>query len=312
MKDVCSFCRCHLDCCRCHLDCNREVYRQNINSNLILFSLFILLLFTSCKFTPYGLDETFYRDNPTSDRAKFQEISLPSPVSSEYNILVITDVHFGGENMGNAGERKDDDFFKSLKSLNKPLAFCVCLGDIAQYGKENEFLDYKAKMIDRIENDFGIKTYNVVGNHDLYNSGFDNYKKIVFPTTFYRMKTSGFSFYFTDTASGAMGNHQFSDLKSLMKSDKNSKIVFMHVPIYGNDRNQFKMQDTYERNMLISLFNKNSVKAVVAGHCHRKSENSLGNFPEYTIASFLSHRGYAILSVNETTQDVNCTWYKYD
>ena len=280
-----------------------------------------LLLFTipsSCKYYAYGLEEFFYRENTLDKRidtlTELNETQTPQNLPDEYNILVITDIHFGGENKEKNGARNERAFLKLISEIpeaEKP-EFCICLGDVAEHGLDSEFRDFVSDIVKPLE-EMGIKTYNVIGNHDLYNSGWASYQKHLNPgTSFYHFKTQNFSWYFLDSASCSLGNSQLTKLRRKMESDDAPKLVFMHVPLYADGLFYFTMQNSAERNQIISVFNKHNVKAVVDGHTHIQSVSNLGNFNEYTMAGYLEKRAYTLIRINERTATVKCAYYLYD
>lgn len=311
--------------------------KKNIFTEFVFFILVSsAFLFESCKYYAYGLDEFFFRDDEIRNRSKelknldaevevknrgAYEIAKMSPEFAEsdfdfYEVLVITDVHFGAEGLGANGNRRDDDFFawiseNYVEKGKKLPKFCVCLGDVVEYGLEEEYEDYE-NFTKKLEERFGIKTYNVVGNHDLYNAGWKNYKKYCFPyTSFYKFRTKTLTCYFLDSASGSLGDRQLELFLRDMKYNENGrkKMVFMHVPAYANGFFYYVMQNSIERNKFISYCAKNDVIALVDGHTHKESTSDLGSFAEYNLPGYLEKRGWGILSVDERNGKVFCKSY---
>lgn len=287
--------------------------RQFFNITIVFFALFVFFFF-SCS---YGVDEFLYRDGVVNKRADslldLSESQAPIVPSNEnYSFYIITDVHFCGENKLKTGSRKDQQFIDKIASLpqDKRPYFIVSLGDVAEHGRSGEYKDYKAftDKIALIKNPLGnpIRTFNVVGNHDLYNSGWDYYKDYAFPgTSFYRFKTSGLSWYFIDTGSGSLGKNQFKKLKNAMKSDPNPKFIFTHFPIYADGFFYFCMQNTMERNLLISLCAKTKVLRFFSGHTHEHCTSDMGKFTENNIPGYLEDRSWASVTVNESTKKID-------
>ena len=282
-------------------------------SGIFLF-ITISLFFSSCK---YGLEELLFRDNSVSERAntiKYLESEgwETETENKEYEILVITDVHFGGENKGKNGGRFETEFYDWLESTyvvpGKALPlFMVSLGDIAEHGFSKEYRAYKF-FTDNLESRYGIKTYNVVGNHDLYNEGWKNFENFNYPfTSFYKFRTSSFTFYFLDSASGSLGEKQLDSFENDMRywERGRNKIVFTHVPAYAGNFFYFVMQNTVERNRFISACAKNDVQALVVGHTHDEITSNLG-FTEYNIPGYLEKKAWALLKINEVTGQVSC------
>lgn len=285
------------------------------------FLLLILFLIPSCSLEEYGLEQAFYRRMSVETRATGLRI-LPSELSSlvpaekdEYDVLIITDVHFGNENKGKNGPRREDDWFAKITEgavgsrIVDNVAFAICLGDVADHGREDEFRKFKETIEDRLSEittakaPNGIRMYNVVGNHDLYNSGWDQWSRYCYPgTSFYKFETGSFSWYFIDSASGTLGGYQYDTLKAAMTSDPKRKLVFSHVPIFADDFLYFTMQNTEERNLLISLCARTGAKLFIDGHTHQDRTTDFGKFVERNIPGFLEKYGYAILHVDETHQ----------
>ena len=275
----------------------------------------IFISLSGCEYYSYGLDEFFYRSNTVDKRAEnllnLGNVSVDS--SNPYEVLVLTDVHFGGEDHGKAGSRTDDKFFSWLektygtkgdpKGIPPLPKFAICLGDVAEHGLEKEFVRYEA-FTSKLESVFGIKTYNVIGNHDLYNAGWDNYEKHCYPyTSFYKFRTEKFTWYFVDSASCSLGNSQLMTFKRDMEYREagRKKLVFTHVPAYAGGLFYFVMQNTTERNKFISYCAENRVLALVCGHTHKEITSNIG-FTEYNLPGYLEKRALGILTVNEGNQ----------
>lgn len=88
-----------------------------------------------------------------------------------------------------------------------------------------------------------------------------------------------------------------------MEMDKKSKIVFSHIPLYTS-RTLFGMTDSYERNRLIDLFQRNNVKMVLSGHIHYSEGFSMGDFYQQSISSFLYQDTFGVLKINERSMNV--------
>ena len=115
----------------------------------ILKSVIILLSFimTSC----YGSWNIFYEGNDVDNRTKsmlkitdasdadFAAAGI-SGLSGQYNVLVVTDLHFGS---ARDSSPIDNSFFKWLDSVRGTAEypkFVLCLGDIADVGKHGIIL----------------------------------------------------------------------------------------------------------------------------------------------------------------------------
>lgn len=280
-----------------------------------------------CELQKYGVDELFYRVMSVENRATNLKVleKIDTESTPEYDVLIITDVHFGNENKGKNGPRRESEWFNQLteiqpngKRLVDSVKFAICMGDVADHGKKEEFLRFDndiRKSLEAITTDVspsGIKIYNIIGNHDLYNNGWSEWSSIMYPhTSFYKFETSKYSWYFIDSASGTVGGYQFNALSSSLKNDDKPKFMFSHVPIYAEDTLYFTMQNTQERNLLIAQCARNNVEFFIDGHTHKNRTSDFGKFTERNIPGFLEKYSYAIMHVNEITQAVSIEIKKY-
>lgn len=258
---------------------------------------FAAIFLSSCE---YGLDEAFFRENNVNLRSSIlSRVDAPSGLPSVYKVAVITDVHFGA-----IKERFDERFFAWLRST-KP-AFVVCLGDVMEHGLESEGEAYK-EFSAKVKAICGNEIYTIVGNHDLYNSGWDVFRDKIFPhTSFYNFRTQKFSWYFIDSASGFIGNGQMTSLRRAMSQDSFPKIVLTHIPVYSSlsALGYFSMQNTKESDMLISLFAANKVKIVLEGHTHKYEKIDIDDYSLYNVPGYLSAESWAVLTVDENNGTV--------
>jgi len=272
----------------------------------LIFICAVFLLCTGCKF---GLQELFWRADPVDRRSKelvkltgseFPFDTNTMPV--KYDCLLITDVHFGNDHYS----VHQDAFFKSLGEYRSKhsapgdpqILFCIALGDIADHGRAAEFDAYEA--FQKGITDRGLPVYNVVGNHDLYNSGWKLWKKACFPhKSAYYFETKKFEWYFVDTGNGTLGRPQFYDLKEKLQSSSKPKFIFTHYPLYGNAIQYFSLSNPRERAELVSLCAQNNVKMYCSGHYHRGAYYGYGRFEEFTLKAFGHYRKYYILHVDD-------------
>ncbi len=283
--------------------------KESSNKTFILFAKFLcifLLAFITFFFSncTYGVDNIFYEQNNVNNRIEnLASINSPdfSTCANEYSVLIITDTHFGAKKGAPPVEEFLDWISKNKESKN--IKFCLCLGDVADHGYESEMKSF-ADFTKKIEN-AGIPVFNSVGNHDLYNSGWESWKEYSFPhTSFYNFKTTNFSWYSLDTGSGVVGKKQFSILKEKIQQDTHPKIIFSHYPLYSN-KFLFSMNDTNERNRLADLLATNGVLLYINGHLHRLEIYELGKMTQYTLPSFRFKRKWALLQINEESKDFN-------
>lgn len=293
---------------------------------LIFLFLPIFIFFASCTYSSYGLEEFLYRTNSVVNRTETMWDLSDSLLGSteaaavfskvkgkKFTVLIMTDVHFGGENMGNNGPRQEYVLLEWLKTYREQMiaqgtpelypSFAICLGDVAEHGYEEEFIKYQAFTTLMNSDTYGnILTFNVVGNHDLYNSGWNSYVKHCYPhTSLYKFRTGSITWYFADSASGSMGDSQLETISRDMKYNEKGrkKLFFTHIPVYAGGLFYFVMQNTEERNRLISMLGDEDAIAIIDGHTHKEITSDLG-FKEWNMPGFLEKRGIGLLFVDET------------
>lgn len=275
---------------------------------IAFLSLLGVLTLFSCS---YGTDNLLYYANTVTARTPtfldFDFSSTAATLPNQYKVLVLTDLHFGNSTTVPPVDELYSYLDGMLTTHPEYPKFYICLGDQTDHGCASECTAYKA-FADTLKSKYGLKIFNVVGNHDLYNSGWDNWVASNEPgTSFYRFKTKNFSWYAIDTGSGTLGTNQYNTLQTLMYLDSNPKVVLMHYPLSFSNF-VFCLQDTTERNNLISLFGATSVKDVLCGHVHSTQAINHTNFLEYCFPSFTYQRTATILSVNETAESVDITY----
>ncbi|MFA6856010.1 MAG: metallophosphoesterase [Treponema sp.] len=268
---------------------------------IVCFLVFVYLL-SSCA---YGINDLFGREDSVRTRAEsLTQLKIPASVSGSdvsYTVAVITDVHFGADKSRNV----DDAFLSWLDNLKETSGFpkfVLCLGDVAEHGYESEIADYNT-FCSKIRK-YNIEVYSILGNHDLYNGGWQYWKKIIKPeTSFYHFKTNNFSWYFLDTGNGTLGSHQYSVLIDALENDNAPKVICMHYPLYAQGHFYFCLQDSIERNLLIAYFADSNVRLVLDGHTHQYNYTDLG-FIEYNVPGFLEKGRWALVKVDESAGTV--------
>lgn len=295
----------------------------------VISAIAILLIFSSCgEFGVYSLlfgeEDAEARYSSFSDKscAALSAESLSAKGLTKYCGIVITDPHFGSSKT-----RHEDEFYDWLRNTyntaEEPLKprFLVCLGDTADSGKKGQYEDFnnfaakvkeiaKEKLSLKSTDDFPV--YTILGNHDLYNNGWSDWKDLIYPyTSSYYFDVGKFRFFGTDTGSGSLGNDQLKDFEKLLKADSSSKIVLSHYPIYAGGIMVFAIHDTYERNRILTACAKGNVKQILTGHQHEPIDfTDYEIFQEHVIGSFVYKRVFALLTMDE--KDGSVTYKRID
>jgi len=271
--------------------------------------VFLFFLFPSCNFGAFWLE---FGEESVESRARVL-VDLgdlkqnPSVSGSVFSFVALTDCHFGSSRVG----RRDDEFLSAFGELfscadeSMRPSFAVCLGDIADGGRQGEYDDYNAfaeKISAAGKKSLGTDeffVYGIPGNHDTYHGGISRFMDSVFPhATYYRFSAGGVSFYCLDTANGTLGYNQLSDLTRQMENDGRQKIVMTHYPIYAGGNFLMTMQDSSERNLLVTLFRKNGVRQVYEGHAHRPYGFDYKSFREDVLSAYLYDSVFYLVTVD--------------
>lgn len=299
---------------------------------LTLISILFLLAFSSC--ANYGFYQFLFGEENVDERfSGFSDLSGETVLSSslglngKYSFIVVTDVHIGASDVRSS---KMNDFLDEISSLFESIdktkipRFIVNLGDTADGGHLSEYNEYNSYLekirklaVEKnvVSSTEAFKIYTILGNHDLYNNGWTDWKKTVYPykSTYYFSLSSGaadydpllFSFYFVDTGNGAFGTDQLDAFEKLLKSDPNPKMIFSHYPFYSDNVPFMALEDTTERNYLLSLFAKNNVKALFGGHVHTVFEHGFGSFSQINTSALFKNEAFRLVTVDESTLSVS-------
>ena len=299
---------------------------------IILLSLFTI----SCR---YDFNLIPRKDNIEERSPGFSKIDSPFKDSSskdKFSVLLIGDTHFG-RNGWFKPKRNEEPFYEKLTQLKKdyeakkyPISFSINVGDISDSGKQSEFDDFRifekriASILSADGASYYEKMFSIVGNHDLYNNGWNVWKENSFPhTSTYYFTTEGtgsrVSWYFLDSGSGMLGKNQISKLTDIARKDPNEKLFFSHYPINAKFVDYYTLSDPLEVAQLTKLIYQTKVGFTVEGHYHPGGSNDIktssGKFVchEEVLPGFVDHLGFGILTVDLSSEkpDFNLKIYHY-
>ena len=276
---------------------------------LFLIFIFMLLpLVTAC----YGSWNFLYEGNNVDKRAdvckclnndsEFIASHIPS-LGSKYTVLIITDTHFGNTKR-EVNCDKLFNYLRSIKGSSDYPSFVISLGDSTDHGQTGQFEKYN-DFCQTLISKYGLNiVLNACGNHDIYQNNWANWEENCYPhTSFYTFHTKKFSWYCLDTASGTVGESQYSQLNELFDNDSCPKIIYTHYPFTRFNYDCSNMAETTERNKLLSDFARNKVLCVLGGHNHTQTFDDLG-YKDYGIPSFAYDEMWGLLHVDEDEETV--------
>ena len=304
----------------------REVYvlKKFLAATTILF---LSMIFAACNF---GLPIFLYAEEGVEDRAAVMQTlfgpDLPQTDNTgKYSFIVLTDAHFGETKYA----RKEEAFLAIFKSLLQDPAperrprFIVNLGDALDGGHSIEAYQFNlaaASWIQLAKDTLGVsdyKVYSILGNHDLYNNGWEDWRRAVYPhTSCYKFTLNAggptpFDFFFLDTGNGTLGGKQIENLERELAASSRPKLVFMHYPLYAGGIFYFALDDVEERSRLVSDFAKSNVKYVFEGHKHTLHDYDFKKFKEVVVGAYLQYKTFGLVTVDENTAAVTFTRHYY-
>ena len=199
--------------------------------------------------------------------------------SESYQFYVCTDSHVGQTTT-------NLQTFATQMRGDSSAAFGVMLGDCTD--QRGVMPLYAEAIASSSEADAPI--FSLIGNHDLFFSGWDDYYKLLGPSVYWFEVSygSGKDLFITlDSASGTLGRKQMEWLKGLLatrRSDYRHCVVFTHTNIFYTDNSQtgsgnMAMEETC---VLTDLLARHNVTLCLQGHDHSREDLTFGGV-RYTI-----------------------------
>lgn len=237
-----------------------------------LFLFIILFVIFGCNVDGTGLvysSRVNARFSEKNSLANFAQPPVPS--TTDYNFLIIADTHYYDT---------QPNYFKEIEAnrVTWDISFVIVLGDISQCGYESSFQLAKSDF----ENT-SIPVYPIVGNHDMFNNGFDKYKKI-FGRSVYSFTIGETIFIFLDSANGTLGSLQKSWLNNqLHDTTADNILLFSHYsPIDRAWQSTCEWSFPEEKYELFDLFDNYNVDYYFCGHLHH-DDSSIIRGVNYTV-----------------------------
>lgn len=254
-----------------------------------IFLIVIISISLSCNYIDIaGLFNSSFVDQRFAEKNDLKNFSSPD-VSDDtnFNFLIISDTHY---------YLTQPNYIKEIEQNRKDwgISFIIILGDIVQNGYKDAFNLAK----DDFENS-KIPIYPIIGNHDLYNNGWNNYKKIM-GRSVYAFEINNTYFIFLDTANGTIGNLQKSWLeKRLSKSNHDNILIFSHYsPTDQEWQSLVEWSFPEERYYLIDLLDRYNVDFMFCGHLHNNDIKEIRGVKYQVIKNISSNENDVYLKVS--------------
>jgi len=256
-----------------------------------LFLPFVLCFLSACNVDFLGLIVSSDLDERLAERDNFRFLSggqRSFSFGDEYSFIVLADTHIED---GNAfGLEKLADVIAG----NGEIKFIVILGDITQYGSEqdvNRFID--------ISDAFDIPCYPVIGNNDIYFGNWPVWKDLI-GSTRYRINGGGTTLFILDSANSFFGMEQLDWLQREIKNTSGRVFVFTHANLFVSNPLDIKQSSDMKERARITSILRDKCDIMFTGHLHRRLINEAGNVQYVSLEDFRSTQGYCLVSVTKT------------
>lgn len=242
-----------------------------------LFAALITLAACSCShfnlmglFLPTGDDV----DSRFIQSTKINENLCAAAVETDesYIFYVATDPHI-------------DQTHNNLSIFNDALRndieaqFGVILGDCIDI-RDNLPRYLEALTFDPIRHKCDLQIFHLLGNHDVYFNGWDNFKELIGPSVYWFevVFSEGKDLYISlDTATGTLGIKQTQWLKSFLENNRRQYrhcTILTHTNCFYTDNSQtgsgnLPIEESFS---LIDLLCRHNVSLVLQGHDHYREE----------------------------------------
>jgi 3',5'-cyclic AMP phosphodiesterase CpdA len=261
--------------------------------------LFFLLFFVvSCNYTDLtGFLFSSYVNERFKIKDDLKNFSPPAVSDPDnFSFLVVADSHYA---------EKQLDFFKKIQEKKDEwgISFVVILGDITYAGQRGEY-DFAIEDFLKCT----IPIYPVLGNHDLYNNGFDIYKDKI-GRTVYDFKVGRTHCIILDTANGTIGSLQKKWLENVLKSSGADNIlIFSH---YSPTDSEFVSYTEWsfpeEKYYLIDLLDDYNADYFFCGHLHFNDEKEIRGVKYVIVKDLYSGTNDVFLKVTVNSSGVTAS-----
>ena len=220
----------------------------------------------------------------SSDITVDERFSLSMSMESPYkdtlkNVYQYSFAFCGDPHMQEEGDGGFPELDAAIRS--DIISFVIFGGDLTFLGKADEYKNFMDHA-----NSLTVPSYPALGNHDLYNGGWESYWKGLGPSV-YSFCGGNARFVVIDSASGEIGEKQMEWIKAELKANKQPLLfVVSHMPIYGGSHGIYEFPKSEDRDRLIELFEKYEVDYVLEGHYHGYVDIDINGVRYITSGSF--------------------------
>ncbi|MDD3716283.1 MAG: metallophosphoesterase [Candidatus Marinimicrobia bacterium] len=219
-----------------------------------------------------------------------------SVAQDRYELFVMGDTH--------VGDTVNLNIFLGA-AVDAGAAGAVMAGDITT-GNDADFYIFARQL----PPESILPTFPIVGNHDLYFHGWEQYYELFGTSTYlFTVQTPNDSdlYICLDNAAATLGSKQIAWLKEILETRRpqyRNCIIFTHTNFFRIRRMTATNPYVEELQMLTELCLRHDVDMVISGHDHERNTGTLGN-TEFLILDVLrdgeKNAGYLILNIESDT-----------
>ena len=280
----------------------------------VVFSIAVTLLFAACDLVdfkgfivPTGevVDSRFEKSVEANGYRAVATISA----DESYRFYVCADPHTD-ENCENLHE------FSSRLRGDSSACFGVVLGDCVH--RQSAWPSYVEAIAYSADNHtFDYPIFSIVGNHDIYFSGWDSFYELLGPSVYWFDVECGDKrdlFIALDSASATLGGKQMRWLQRFLTAERAKYrhcVVLTHTNLFYTDNSQtgssnMAMEETA---LLTDLFSRNRVTLCLQGHDHYRDDLTFGGV-RYTIVGTIRDESDQpeYLVVRMSDEGAECEW----
>jgi len=236
--------------------------------------------------------------------------------AAKYQFLVFSDIQGQTTDLLQLKEVLDEYRDSPTNDINNDGLFDLFLfdlGDSSEHGYLEEYTTYK-NMMDAT----GVPWFQTLGNHDLYNDGWKQYRQVLGKTVFTfevgtKGETGSMFLISLDTANSSLGMLQMDWLEETLKRESglwDHIIVLTHSQFFADPiLTVVQFTDTEEIYKLTYLFKTYGVDIFFAGHTHVWNYRTL-NDVEYVTIPPLEKAFSEDAIVRVTVDGSNLSWEK--
>lgn len=231
------------------------------------------------------------------------------PAQKNYSFYVATDPHIDQTTLNLS-------VFNNALRNDAESSFGVILGDCIDV-KDNlptymDALSYRPE-----KHSCNHKIYHVLGNHDIYFNGWEDFREVVGPSVYWFevVFDAGKDLYISlDTANGSLGSKQTEWFKSFLASNRQNYrhcVILTHTNFFYTDNSQVSSGNMpiEESLALVDFLGRHDVSLVLQGHDHFREDLTFDNV-RYTVLGAIKDGVEApeYLKINVKEEDISLDW----